>query len=412
MKNTALEIFKKRIRASAPKISSAGVKYKISIVRKATGLTELITEGENLILDSGLTLWGSNLGAELTQSVAVGTSSVATQRDSSTTTAAQATTTVTSSAAFFEAADVGRLIKFDTGEEKLIITFTDTTHVEVDDSATVASDEFTIWYVDQTGLLAESARSATRRQDSGDNETTLAAGVFNHKRTHLMSAVGAPVTYNEIGWAVSNTPANNLFNRSIISGGAVLTTGDQLLVESNLEIVLSPQTSTAQADVGAGGFNSAGTVQFEGIGHATISTNGTISSEFNGWNGGTGAWRSGEPSWGSNGLGIACGVATTAFITYGSVRSLTQLYNKSYSVGSQSVVDSSTRRKIKSGTIPVGEATSTNINWIGIGQGNSNNAGSALSLAIRILLTAAQTKGATETLALAIAFDYGRTLTN
>tara|TARA_R110000803_G_scaffold188111_2_gene250524 strand:+ start:3901 stop:5136 length:1236 start_codon:yes stop_codon:yes gene_type:complete len=411
MKNPSLEQFR-RISASIPKISTPGVKFKISIIRAKTGLTELISEGENLILDSGLTLWGSNLGAELTQSVAVGTSTVPTQRDSSTTTCSQALTTVTASAAFFEAGDVGRLLKFDTGEEKLITTFTSTTIVEVDDSATVAADEFTIWYVDQTGLQAESARGNTRRTDSGDNETTLSAGVFNHKRTHLMAAVGAGVTYNEIGWAVSNTPGNNLFNRAIISGGATLVIGDQLLVESNLEIVLSPQTSTAQADVGAGGFNSAGTIQYEGIGHATVSTSGGISSEFNGWNTGTGAWRCGEPSWGTNGLGIAVGAGTNVFGTFGSVQSLTQLYNKSYSVGGQTVVDASTRRKVKSATIPVGQATSTNINWIGIGQGNNNNAGSALSLALRIRLTSAQTKLSTETLALSIAFDYGRTLTN
>lgn len=380
-----------------------GVRYNLFVrnKKKGTGFKK-VASGKNLILDNGLDLLGNSKSANMTRYCAVGTGTAPTNRDSSTTTASQSGTTVTASAGFFEAADVGRLLKFDSGEEHYITTFNSSTEVIVATSATVASSEFTIWYVDDTVLDTESTRTGTCRTDSGDNESTLSAGIVNHKRTHLFPAVGSGVTYQEIGWSSNSGGGASLFNRSLIPGGVVLVSGDELLVESNFELEGGPQTSTAQSDVGSGGFDTSGTVQCEGTGISTVTSSGATSS-FGGIDGSDDTL---EPNPGS-GDSIKCGTATTAFNTYGtpsSSNSLGLLASSSYSNGSYS---NGNFYRDKTGTFSTSSFNSSNINWISMGRSDGGN-----EIGFRLRLTSAQEKLGTETLVVVLRVSWARTLTN
>lgn len=371
-----------------------GVKYKVGVLRAKTGLYEEVNKGHNLILDAGLDLVATNVIAALTKYCHVGTGTDPFQRDSGSTTISRAGSTLTASSGYFEAADVGRLFKFDTGEEVYITSFASTTSVDTVDSGTIASSEGTIWYVDRTTLQTETTRTTVYRTDSGDNSRTLAAGVLTYKRTHQFPPVGGGVTYNEIGWGPANSTA--LYNGSLITGSVVMLTGDILIVESNLELVQSPITPIAQSDVGAGGFNSSGTIQQESIGLVNLASTGNASST-DGGNAmepslnGHSAWRK-----------VAVSELATAHPTYGSDFTLAaigsqQFVNSTYSAG-DFFID-------KTGVIGIGDGNSSNINSVMIWDGSTRSD-------LRVLLTSAQTKINTQTLTIGFRLSWGRVLTN
>jgi len=372
-----------------------GVKYKLSVLRALTGKLETVAKGHNLILDAGLDMLATNLTANLTRYCHVGTGTGVFQRDSGTTTVSRAGTTLTASGAYFEANDVGRLFKFDSGEEVYINAFTSTTEVETVDSGTIAADEGTMWYVDRTQLDAETSRTSSYRTDSGDNETTLSAGVLNYKRTHSFSAVGSNVTYNEIGWGPSNSTA--LYNGSIITGGVSLLTGDILIVESNLELVQSPQTPTAQSDIGSGGFDTTGDIQIESTGLIDISSSGSAeNSSFKG---------SMEPSLNGSGTSnrtLSISSTAQAFTTYGQDVALGSDTRKVYA---NSTYNNGDHFIDKSATYSISEGNGT-INTICL----MDNVSSYPTL--RVLLDNPQTKLSSETFALGFRLSWGRVLSN
>lgn len=384
--------------------SILGVKYNISVLRAETGEIEEICDGHNLILDVGLDMWGTGRSASMTYYCAVGTGTTPVERDSSTTTASRSGTTVTASAGFFEANDVGRLIKFDSGEEDYITTFTSTTEVETLGSGTIAASEFTIYYVDQTQLDAQSTRQNSFRTETGDNESTISAGIINHKRTHLFSAVGAAITYNEIGWSQNST--GNLFNRAIISGGVSLAIGDQLIVTSNLELTQSPQTSIAQANVGTG-FDTSGTIQIEGKGCSAVNTSGGFSTEAY-----QGAMDDGgqvlEPSTG-NGFTvrhIAVTESNPAFNTYGTPLGFSAANVEKVNYSEGSYVNGNYYRD-KSVTFSTSQGNYSAIACIILGIQSFQT-----ESVVRVRLTSTFEKLNTETLNIVFRMSWGRTLTN
>ena len=385
-----------------------GVKFKIGVKRAATGIIEDICEGKNVILDSGLDAWGLARSAEMTYYCAVGTGSTPTQRDSSTTTVSQSGTTATASANYFEAGDVGRLLKYDSGEETYITGFTSTTIVTVADSATISAAESTIWYVDDTVLAAQTTRQNSFRTDSGDNTTTVSAGIITHKRTHLFSAVGGPVTYNEIGWS-PNSGAGDLFNRALISGGVSLVLGDQLLVESNLELTQAPQTSVTAPDVGTG-LNSVGTIQIEGYGCSEVNSSGGFSTvAYEGL--GTPPSQVLEPSTNnlSNVRSIAITSTNPAFAPYGTTTSF------SLSVGTtekRNYAESTYfagnyyRYKFVTFTTTEGNIAAVKCIILGIMYGGKMESN------LRVVMTSTFAKLNTQTLFIVFSQSWSRTLTN
>jgi hypothetical protein len=266
--------------SSTPSIcarQSAEVIYQTSILNPDGSEVSLRRPKKNLILDQGLNLVGSNKWNTCFLAAAVGTGTNPTQRDSGPTTASQTGVTVTSASNFFVSADVGRLIKFDSGEEAYITIFTSATQVTVSISRTVASALFCIWYVNDVGLQTESKRTSTYTSNAGDNGVSFASPSYTLKRTFLFAAEVGSVTYNEIGWSNSFSAGNNLFGRDVISGGDTLTVGQQYKVVVQLIVTVSPVVSTARSNTSSG-FDSSGNFACESI----VTTAGSIEGPIQG----------------------------------------------------------------------------------------------------------------------------------
>ena len=246
--------------------TAMSIRYKTSILNPDGSVAKTRPWKNNLILDQGMNEI-VNLGATwLWQVAAVGTGTTVVKRPGGGLTFARAGTTITASGTFFGSGDVGRLFKFNSGEEVYITAFTDVTHVETATSGTIASTGGTVWYVNQVGLVTESKRTQTYRTESGDNSTTFDGETLTHQRTFLFSAEGAGVTYTEIGWSWSMSAGNNLFGRDVIPGGGdTLITGQQYLVVVQMTTKVAPITPQAVSDVGSGGFNTAGTLMVESV---------------------------------------------------------------------------------------------------------------------------------------------------
>lgn len=266
--------------------TGAHVRFQRRIRDARTGKIVWVSPWEkNLIMDQGLDQMVSSYWAQATLAGIVGTGTEPVLRDSGATTFTRAADVVTASANFFEAADVGRLLKFDTGEEMYIIAFTDAQNVQVDTSGALGASEGTVWYVDQTSMDTESKRTTTYAQNSGDNSTTW-DGVLDEyvlKRTFLFSAEVGTVTYREVGWSPSGSAGANIFGRAVLPGaGDTLLAGQQYEIACELRVRPSPNSATAVADVGSGGYDTAGNAQVEYAGVdqpwslRRIASNGTM----------------------------------------------------------------------------------------------------------------------------------------
>ncbi|MDD2764180.1 MAG: hypothetical protein PHE83_09435 [Opitutaceae bacterium] len=374
----------------------ASVRYAVQVLDQAGRIVRRLPAKNNLILDSGLDLVATNYWANLFAQAVVGTGTTAVKRDSAAVTFSRSGTTVTASAGFFEAGDVGRLLKFDSGEEMYVITFTDSTHVEVDTSGTLAASEGTIWYVDQTGLTTETKRTGTFGTDSGDNGTSYAAGVFTMKRTFLFSTETGPITYNEVGWSYTASAGNNLFGRDIISGGVSLVAGQQLKIIVELSIDLSPKSSTAYTNV-ITGWSQNGAFGIESV-PTDIYTMSYVDA----------AGSTVSP-------GIFDPAAAVALVTLSTMTDaisaitqtdlgLTGILKQNAAAGSSYITGS--RERFFTANFALSEGNSTSIRSIGFHRnGNSRRS-------LRVLLDAAETKDSSHTLAITFRLGWNRVLTN
>lgn len=353
----------------------------------------------NLILDQGLDQYATNLSGNLTRYMAIGTGTDDTQRDSSTTTASRSGTTVTASAGFFVASDVGSLIKWDTGEEAYITSFTSSTVVETTDSGAIASDEFTIWHVDQTQLTSEQARSGNYSADGGANGSSESAGVVTHKRTHLSNAAAGALAIAEIGFSPVSSAGANLFNRIKLASVVNLGIGDQLKCEINLELTQSPQTSTASNPADAGDWTTEldGNIQIEGYGLSAVPSSGgfvTGSMDLSG--------NALEPSHASRGLMWS---ESDALNSYGTAK---QLATGTVDAVTATLSTYSNGDFFRDKTLSWGTGAG-NMTFQSLLLGNLQTFNYA---ALRQLMTASATKDSDHTLDAVFRLTWGRTLTN
>lgn len=250
---------------------AAAVHYALDILDSRGRVVRSLPRRRNLILDQGLDGIAVRSWADSFTNAAIGTGTTPTKRDSGTITFSRSGSTVTASAGFFEAADVGRLLKFDTGEEVRISAFTNATTVTTSGSGAIAAAEGTVWYVNQTALSAEAKRSSTYSTDGGANGAIFSSGTWTHKRTFIFSAETGTVNYREIGWSHTSTAGANLFGRALLDGvGVTLVSGQQLRVTVELSVAYSPATPQAFGDIGAGGISTAGTHGVEDAGLVTV----------------------------------------------------------------------------------------------------------------------------------------------
>ena len=229
--------------------SDASVSFEMSVINPDGSIARALPKRRNLLLDKGLNQLALSSWIELFSFFALGTTSNPTSRDSGLITVTIAGGTAMASAGFFEAADVGRLIKCDSGEERYITAYTSPTVVTVAGSD-VAASQFTVWYVNDTSLGAEDHRFNTMTADAGDHGYSWngVTGILSTWKTMISNAVtvGA-ITFKEIGWSNSGSTADGVNGRALINAGVgdTLVTGQRYKVKLTLDRTFSPATPRA-----------------------------------------------------------------------------------------------------------------------------------------------------------------------
>lgn len=229
--------------------TAASVSFEMTVINPDGSIARRLPRRRNLLLDTGLNRLANQSWCSLFSYFSLGTSSNPTSRDSGAVTLTIAGGTATASAGFFEAADVGRLIKCDSGEERTITAYTSPTIVTVAGADVAAATQFTVWYVNDTAHGAEVQRYNLLSGDAGDHGWNWngATGVLSTWVTRVSNAVTAPAqTFKEIGWC--NNAFDGILNgRALINGGIgdTLVTGQKYKVKVTLERTLSPLVSRA-----------------------------------------------------------------------------------------------------------------------------------------------------------------------
>lgn len=253
--------------------------YETQIIDATTGrVVKRNAPKRNLLLDSGLDNIASNTFRDVGRYCVLGDGTKPTKRDSGAITVSIASGVATASSGYFEAEDVGRLLKLDSGQEVYIDGYTSSTEVSVTGAADDAASESTIWYVNETGHENELVRSSSLSSDSGDNSTTWDGSILEYKRTFLFPEETSSRTYREIGWSHTSSAGPNLLGRDIIPGGGdSISAGQQYKVIVKLQMQLSQTEPTAVSDVSGGNFDTSGQAMvitirnaFEKVGSSNI----------------------------------------------------------------------------------------------------------------------------------------------
>lgn len=377
---------------------SAAVRYRVSVIENGRTVKRKPWK-RNLILDQGLDSIAVRTWPEAFSHAVVGTGTDPTKRDSGAITFSRAGTTVTASASFFEAQDAGRLLKFDTGEEMYIATFTSGTAVEVDTSGALAASEGTVWYVNQAALTTETKRTATYGTNGGDNASTWELGsLWRMKRTFIFSAEAGSINYREIGWSHTATLGANLFGRDLLAGGGVnLVAGQQLKVEVELTVTLSPVSATAYTNV-ITGWTQDGQSCIEDSRMWKVASTGALDSL-------------GGDNLRPSAVSFPWSLSTSSAVLRNadpSNQDLSPSTHATITLTGQAYI-SGTFQRTFTGTFAVGAGNRSDWRSMGIGQ---DGGGGQFRTQFRILLAATETKDSDHTLAIEFTWSWGRTLTN
>jgi hypothetical protein len=214
----------------------------------------------NLLLDSGLDGIAVRSFWDAFTHCVLGDGTTPTKRDSGSITVSIASEVATASANYFEAGDVGRLLKLDSGQEVYIAGYTSPTEISVTGASDDSADEATIWYVNETGHANELVRTSTLSSDSGDVSSTWDSAQVEHKRTFVFPVETDARTYKEIGWSHTASSGGNLLGRDLIpNAGDSISPGQQYKVIVKLQVTVSPTIITTVSDVGSGGWDTSGT---------------------------------------------------------------------------------------------------------------------------------------------------------
>lgn len=231
-------------------------RFTLSVVDAATGrVVKKFKPQKNLLLDSGLDFLGGNYSWEdcLAYCVA-GTGNTPTRDTHETGTYEQSGTNVhrVDGDRDFISGDVGKLLRFASGEEAYVTAFVDADNVTVGVSRTVAATTIVLYRVAQTGLAAESSRSNTRPSytDADDGRPATVTyfdhpnAVITHKVTTDFAELVSPVNYTEVGMSPSGSAGNNLFCRILLPGAVTVGVGQLLRVKYELSLTVVPEGDT------------------------------------------------------------------------------------------------------------------------------------------------------------------------
>jgi hypothetical protein len=178
--------------------------------------------------------------------VAVGTGALTTKRASGVITITATAGALVSSAGLFLAADVGRILKLDSGGEYLLTAYTSPTQMTSSNLTNAAASPGSIHYVNLTGLVTETERSSTVAPGGAKVSAWDAGlGTFTHTVILLTPVLATARVYSEIGWSWTNTAGGALFGCAQISPTVSLGVGQRLRVTISLVVKPSPIVPTA-----------------------------------------------------------------------------------------------------------------------------------------------------------------------
>jgi hypothetical protein len=203
----------------------------------------------NLILNQGMDNVASLSVCNLFVYCAVGSGSTPTEDDSGAVLAQTSGTNCQADAAFFTAGDVGKLLRFNTGEKAIITAYIDDQNVTLDTALGVAVDTaFTMYRVAQVGLATEVKRTNNYLTGAGNCGTTRSGSTFTHQRTFDFTAEVSTQAYSEVGFSNSASAGNNLNTRGLFTGAPIsVVAGQQLRVIYYFVVTLAP-TSPSDAE--------------------------------------------------------------------------------------------------------------------------------------------------------------------
>lgn len=259
------------------------LRYKFQVRRNGVVISERPWVS-NLIQDCGMDQVAGNYWCSLITYMAVGSavSPVPVRRDSNAVTISIASHTATASGSYFQAGDVGRILKLNDvpGTERYITGFTNSTAVTLGGAvATVPPINGTVWYVNETAMTSQLSSAALASTDGGANGTSWAGNVATYKKTIILPAVSSGVVLTEIAFSVNGVNVN-VFDRDVITGGVALSPGDQPSAIVELIKTIIPATAISVGNV-ATGYDSSGMLQVEavqsGFALTQINTNGSVS---------------------------------------------------------------------------------------------------------------------------------------
>lgn len=264
---------------SLREISSSGKIYFTPVVLNADGSVFKVHERQrNLILDQGLNCLFGTGGSSYTRrnwagaidNARYGTGTDPFIRDAGAVTFTASGGVVTASAGFFDATDVGRLLRLSTGESGYITSFTSATAVNWGGPDVGSGQTGKVYYVNRTGLQTHVAATRTFRNSGGDNGTAwtdFANGIIRHKKSYLFASRVSPVTVREVGWGFSASLGGSdgpLFGGAVLTSPVDLLVGQQLLLVLEMFVRWSPMVSTIQSNVGDG-MDTSGTVSLRAV---------------------------------------------------------------------------------------------------------------------------------------------------
>lgn len=360
----------------------------------------------NLILNAGMDQIAGLVISECFTNAVVGTGTTPTTDSGGITTASQSGTTVTlvgGSYVFVNTAtDAGKMIKWSTTEEAMIVTVTSATIAVVNISQTVAATTFTVYRTNQVGLATETKRSSTYLTGASNCSSVWTGASHAMKRTYDFTTEVGGVTYTEVGFSSTASAGNNLFSRILLGAGVSLIAGQAVRLVYTLTVVVSPTTPTA---IGAspitGWAGATGTVQIQrrimsSIGSTGVTGDGTSD---------TSACL--EP------CNTLAGSAPFVFLWSGSTAHNTFRSDgpARTSLGSQALSTLASYTALsffrdKSTTFAVGTANATTIRTIGLCDTNDSGANQSLVY----IMASDQTKDNLHTLTISYRITWGRVL--
>lgn len=377
-----------------------------SVVDALTGsVVKEYPRQKNLILNQGLDAVAENYWAYMFVYCAAGTGTTPTMVDSGTVTAAQLLSTVSLSGSIFTntMTDAGKVIKWDSGENAMVVTVVNPTQVTVNSSGTVAADEFRVFNTNQTQLDAELKRTNNYLTGAPYTDTEVLGNHSTMRRTFDFTEEAVSVDYSEIavGW---NTGPTDNFARILLSSPVTVLPDQQLRVVYELVLAILPATPNSQtADIGGWPIAPAATTDgveaTQYLGLAYVDTDGNPQPNYDE------GFTANEPSQLSN-VGIFVSADGTPPNTFGSSVDRVAISSVAATgtyTGGNYYVD-------KTAIFDTSVGNGTNILSMGYGYHNPNLFFAGTNTTLVFVFDEAQTKENTRSLALTWRFSWTRAL--